>query len=212
MKRNVILLIVLLLVAAGAIGPPLYMKKALKAQQAKVEDIAKSYAEQGNTANQNQPGAGAGEISAEANKSQPSVEMDQNKPAPAPAPAPGDNKTVTLPESGCNVWIAIVGENGEMLYEAGQVVVNKDNKWGITALGALDTTGISYFTAPTWPDFVASISGQANKGTAGWMYSVNGEAPMHMASKHPVKAGDKVIWWYSKSMEQPMPLWEDLAR
>lgn len=227
MKRNVILLIVLLLVAAGAIGPPLYMKKALKAQQAKVEDIAKSYAEQGNTANQNQPGAGAGEISAEANKSQPSVEMDQNKPAPGqqagesnsaarenavPAQAPGDIKTVTLPESGCKVWIAIVGENGELLNKAGQVVVEKDNKWGVTALGVLDTTGIPYTTMPTWPDFVASISGQANKGTAGWMYSVNGEAPMHMASKHPVKTGDKVIWWYSKSMEQPMPLWEDLAR
>jgi hypothetical protein len=110
------------------------------------------------------------------------------------------------------VGLAVVGKNGESLYRAGQVVVKKDNKWGITALGALGAAGISYTTMPAWPDFVDSIGGQANKGMAGWMYSVNGEIPMHMADKHPVKAGDKVIWWYSKSMDQPPPRWEDLVR
>jgi len=33
-----------------------------------------------------------------------------------------------------------------------------------------------------------------------------------MASKHPVKAGDRVIWWYSKSMSAPRPDWEELLK
>ena len=44
------------------------------------------------------------------------------------------------------------------------------------------------------------------------MYSVNGDVPMHMADRHPVKAGDRVIWWYSNSMEQPQPHWDDLIK
>ena len=113
-------------------------------------------------------------------------------------------------EEGVRVWIAVVGQNGELLFPPSQVTVKKDHNWGVTALGALDATGLPYTTKPTWPDFVESIGGQANYQMSGWMYSVNGEVPMHMASKHPVKAGDKVIWWYSTSMDKPAPRWEDL--
>ncbi|TEB10392.1 DUF4430 domain-containing protein [Pelotomaculum propionicicum] len=209
-------------------------------QYKQAENTGINAKEQGGAANQNQPAAGAGQISPESDKGLPDTEAKQGDPAPqqqaaassvasrestasapsgdtvavtASAPS-GDAATVTSPavspESGCTVWIAVVGKNGGQLFQAGQVVVKKDNKWGITALGALDATGLSYTTMPTWPDFVSSVSGQANSGVSGWMYSVNGDVPMHMADKHPVKAGDKVIWWYSDSMEQPQPQWDDL--
>ena len=119
---------------------------------------------------------------------------------------------VVAPVSGCKVGIAVVGENGELLFGPAQVIVKKDNKWGITALGALDATGITYAMYPAWPDFVQSISGQACRGVSGWMYNVNGDVPMHMADKHPLKTGDKVIWWYSKSMDQPTPQWDELVQ
>lgn len=114
-------------------------------------------------------------------------------------------------EAGCRVWVAVIGKNDEFLFRPAQVTVETDSRWGVTALGALDATGLPYAMKPAWPDFVDSIGGQACSGMAGWMYSVNGEVPMHMASKHPVKTGDKVIWWYSRSMDQPPPRWEDLV-
>lgn len=113
-------------------------------------------------------------------------------------------------QPGCGVGIAVVGIGGELLYPPATVSVRADNKWEITALGALDATGLPYAMKPMWPSFVDSISGQACKGVSGWMYMVNGEIPMHLADKHPVKEGDKVIWWYSESMDQEPPVWDKL--
>ncbi|NLJ76968.1 MAG: DUF4430 domain-containing protein [Peptococcaceae bacterium] len=132
------------------------------------------------------------------------------------APSSAGDAAVTAPavepEKGFSVGIAVVGKEGEQLYKAGHVLLTEDNKWGANALGALEATGLPYVNSPTWRSFVYSICGQANHGVTGWMYSVNGDAPMHMADKHPVKAGDKVIWWYSHSMEQPQPRWEELTQ
>jgi hypothetical protein len=184
---------------------------------------------------QRQPVTDGGQSSPSINPSQPAGE-----PAPSSSPAvkqdnqapggaskeqtlanpqggaspsqPGANSyAAPVREAGCRVWVAVLGKNDELLFKPGQVTIKPENKWGITALGALDATGLPYATKPTWPDFVDAIGGQANCQMAGWMYSVNGEVPMHMASKHPVKTGDKVIWWYSRSMDQPPPRWEDLA-
>jgi len=230
MKRKLIYFIVLLVILAGAIGPALYMHKVVGSQQkykqaesSKTDDYGAK--EQDNAAGRGQPAAGTDQTSPVADKDQPAAEAKQGGPAPnqqnsatgsasresAPPQVSSNSAPVAAPESGCKVGIAVVGKNGEFLFRAGQVIVKKDNKWGSTPLGALDTAGIPYTTLPTWPDFVNSIGGQANSGMAGWMYSVNGEIPMHMADKHPVKTGDKVIWWYSKSMEQPPPQWEDLV-
>ncbi|MGI9861284.1 DUF4430 domain-containing protein [Moorella naiadis] len=183
---------------------------------------------------QGQPAAGGGQSSPNVNLSQPAGEsapssspaVKQDNQAPGGASKeqslakpqggaspfqPGANSSAAPErEAGCRVWVAVVGKNDAFLFKPGQVTIKPDNKWGITALGALDATGLPYATKPTWPDFVDAIGGQANYQMAGWMYSVNGEVPMHMASKHPVKTGDKVIWWYSRSMDQPPPRWEDL--
>ncbi|OAT81313.1 DUF4430 domain-containing protein [Desulfotomaculum copahuensis] len=115
-------------------------------------------------------------------------------------------------ESGCRVGVAVVGENCELLYGPADVTVNPKNRWGLTALGALDATGLSYNVSTRWSGFIEAITGQNNHGQAGWMYVVNGQTPMVAADQHPVKAGDKVIWWYSKSMGSTAPAWDGLLK
>ncbi|PKM48054.1 MAG: hypothetical protein CVV03_00350 [Firmicutes bacterium HGW-Firmicutes-8] len=232
MKQKLIYFIALLVILAGAIGPALYMHKTVSSNQPdKQVEISKTadygLKEQGNTTDRSQTAASNSQVSSEVNKDQPAAETKQGSTAikqhnstsasisreTMPRSQVSNNSIpVVAPESGCKVGIAVVGESGEFLFGPAQVIVKKDNKWGITAMGALDAAGIPYAMKPTWPDFVDSISGQACRGVAGWMYNVNGDVPMHMADKHPVKTGDKVIWWYSKSMDQPTPQWDDLVQ
>jgi len=113
------------------------------------------------------------------------------------------------PES-CQVDIAIVGMKGQILWDPATVTVNKNNKWGLTALGALDATGLKYSMSPVYGNLVLSIAEQANKGMCGWMYKVNNETPMVAATEKRVNPGDKIIWWYSESINNPGPTWEGL--
>ncbi|AKX96880.1 Ig-like, group 2 [Moorella thermoacetica] len=110
---------------------------------------------------------------------------------------------------GCTVDIAVVGRNGELLYGPGAVTVSKDGRWGLTALGALEATGLPYEEAG---GFVKSIAGQANSGMNGWMYKVNGSVPMVSASQEIVRDGDQVIWWYSMDLNSPGPTWDSLLK
>ncbi len=140
-------------------------------------------------------------------KKQPQTSLPGQAVAPAASPVPSSSEA-----QGCQVGIAVVGTGGKLLYAPANVKVVSQNKWGITALGSLDATGLTYAMKSTWPDFVDSIGGQSCQGVAGWMYMVNGEIPMHLADKHPVKEGDQVIWWYSESMDQEPPVWDKLAK
>ncbi|HHY40835.1 MAG TPA: DUF4430 domain-containing protein, partial [Syntrophaceticus sp.] len=77
------------------------------------------------------------------------------------------NKTVT-------VSIAIVGKDGELIYEPGEVTVQESGEWGLTALGALEATGVSYEVKDTdYGPYVTSVNGQAGDPNGGWMYTVN---------------------------------------
>ncbi|MDD4238512.1 MAG: DUF4430 domain-containing protein [Desulfotomaculaceae bacterium] len=220
MKRKLTYLIALLVVLGAAIVPALYMQKVFNSQQQyqQAEVIAPNAGEQIGAADQTASNPDQSLIINEVKQDKPvpdqqvATSNNNSRESAAPPEAASDSSPAVTPESGCMVGIAVVGKEGESLYSAGKVVVRKDNKWGITAMGALDATGLPYSTMPTWPDFVSSICGQANSGVSGWMYSVNGDIPMHMADKHPVKTGDKVIWWYSNSMEQPRPQWGDLVQ
>ncbi|PRR72841.1 S-layer homology domain-containing protein [Moorella stamsii] len=109
----------------------------------------------------------------------------------------------------CTVDIAVVGMNGELLYGPGSVMVSKNGRWGLTALGALDATGLPYVDDN---GFVKSIAGQANSGMNGWMYKVNGSVPMVSASQKTIQDGDQVIWWYSTDWSSPGPVWESLLK
>lgn len=112
--------------------------------------------------------------------------------------------------SGCRVDIAVVGMKGQLLFGPATVTVDQNNKWGLTALGALDATGLKYSISPVYGNFVRSIAGQDNKGMAGWMYKVNEEIPMVAASEKGIRSGDKIIWWYSETLNSTGPTWEGL--
>ncbi|NPV89767.1 MAG: DUF4430 domain-containing protein [Firmicutes bacterium] len=159
-------------------------------------------------------GSGIEEKAAPQTPARISDTKDQTERGGATPAAPVKAGPVQSPsvQPGCRVGVAVIGIGSELLYPPSTVNVSPGNKWGITALGALDATGLPYTMKPMWQNFVDSIRGQACKGVAGWMYMVNGEIPMHLADKHPVKEGDKVIWWYSESMDQEPPSWDKLKK
>jgi hypothetical protein len=231
-NRKLVYLLVFLVVLAGVILPAVYSNKAdsLQGKGVPVESEATSGGETSESASgdiqkegqqdreiqpQDRESGTEEKVAAEKGQSSSNLKTgDRPKEGSSGAKSSPPSKDVSQssPDSGCRVGVAVVGMDGELLFGPAYVVVKKDNKWGQTALGALEATGLPYTTKPFWPDFVESICGQSNQGTSGWMYMVNGEVPMHMADKHPVKDGDKVIWWYSRSMDQPPPRWDELGR
>ena len=55
------------------------------------------------------------------------------------------------------VNIAIVGKDGELIYAPGEITVQESGDWGLTALGALDATGVSYEVEEyDWGPYVTS--------------------------------------------------------
>lgn len=147
--------------------------------------------------------AASGKMPAEDSQQKQAPQQPQ-KTAAEPAPSASGSGTV--------VGIAVVGSSGELLYGPAEVRIGKESSWGVTALGALDATGLPYTLSPRYADLVDSIAGQRNRGQSGWMYNVNGEIPAVAAAKKPLKQGDKVIWWYSKSIDQAPPSWDDLEK
>lgn len=137
---------------------------------------------------------------------------------PKPAPQQQSSKETAASqasspsESATVIGIAVIGNDGELLYGPAEVEIAKENTWGITALGALDATALPYTISARYADLVDSIAGQRNRGQAGWMYNVNGEIPAVAAAKKPVKQGDKVLWWYSQSIAQTPPSWDELVK
>ena len=105
------------------------------------------------------------------------------------------------------VKMAIVGREGELLYRPGSITVRQDSQWGLTALGALAATGLDYVESK---GLVKSIAGQANAGMKGWMYQVNGTAPMVSAANYQIRPGDQIIWWYSTDINTPGPTWSQV--
>lgn len=120
------------------------------------------------------------------------------------------------PDDGCSVEVAVVGKEGELLFGSARVTVSPGNKWGLTALGALEATGLRYMThdvyyqTSKYHNFVVCIEGQVNEGTNGWMYRVNEEIPLRAANEKRIEPGDRVIWWYSRGIGSPAPSWENL--
>jgi hypothetical protein len=113
--------------------------------------------------------------------------------------------------STCSVSIAVVGRNGEIRFGPTTVTVISTNPWGLTALGALDATGLPYTISTKWDGYVESIAGQANSGMQGWMYTINDTAPLGLAKDQVIASGDRVIWYYSQSIDQAAPTWAQLT-
>jgi hypothetical protein len=148
------------------------------------------------------PGFAAGENEAE--PAAPAAPVQSAGAAPI-APAVPDSDAV-------EVNIVVVGSDGEVLFGPSSVKLKEKEGWGVTALGALEATGVSYEVSKRWPDFVETIAGQRNKGQAGWLYKVNEEVPLVAAGKKQLAAGDRVIWWYSRSINNPAPVWEQFVK
>lgn len=71
---------------------------------------------------------------------------------------------------------------------------------GATAYDALCALGLSVNAYGTsYGTYVAAIGGLAEKehgAKSGWMYSVNGTAPMTACSNYVLSNGDTVVWYY----------------
>ena len=120
--------------------------------------------------------------------------------------APGQD--VPLPNT-LLVDIAVVGKAGQLLYGPAPLILDRENRYGPTPLGALAGTGLPY--AVTKAGFVHVISGQANAGSNGWMYQVNGQTPMLGATDYQLNEGDQVLWWYSEGLDASPPSWKELS-
>ncbi|HJJ54444.1 MAG TPA: DUF4430 domain-containing protein [Methanocorpusculum sp.] len=74
----------------------------------------------------------------------------------------------------------------------------------MSVFGILDASGMAIQTKGTdYGIYIHSIDGMAAQDgtTNGWMYQVNGIAPGQGASNYITHDGDKIIWYYSDSME-----------
>ncbi len=110
-------------------------------------------------------------------------------------------------DDGIKVYIALVGSDGELLYSPRRVSVDPDDTWGLTAVGALDATGLSWSYTP---GLVTEIEGQSNEGMNGWMCKINKDPLSISAFESEVEQGDEVIWWYSYDPYSDGPDWDDL--
>lgn len=144
-------------------------------------------------------------------ESYPSKAAGREQVVPA-VKKPSGSPPEAVKENGCAAFIAVVGVNGELFYGPASITVTKKDVKDVTALDALEATGLPYSLSTRWPGFIEEIAGQRNKGQSGWMYLVNGEVPLVAAGQKQIKGGDKVIWWYSKSMNNPLPNWDGLVK
>lgn len=68
---------------------------------------------------------------------------------------------------------------------------------GATAYDALVATGAQLDGTPSYVTSINGIAEGAAGKSSGWMYEVNGEAPMVAANECTLKEGDAVRWYYS---------------
>ncbi|MGQ9557901.1 MAG: DUF4430 domain-containing protein [Desulfurispora sp.] len=132
-----------------------------------------------------------------------------------PPASPGGADELGREKSGYDrgmVGLAVVGRQGELLFGPALLPLPAAGRTPPTALDVLDLAGLGYQLSSRFPGFVTAIAGQENKGQAGWMYKVNQEIPAVTADRKTLQPGDKVIWWYSNKMGDPVPVWEELKR
>ncbi len=228
MRSRLIYIVLFLAVMAGIMGPVIYSGK-LKERSQVGEGPAAGEAYKSRTEAETPPesAAGGGTVS-----DRPSGLREDNGPpggagagredspagsagqagGPPPEQKPDSSPPVGAKAGGFAVSIAVMGMDDKLLFGPREVALTGKNGWGTTALGALHATGLPYTVSSRWPGFVEAVAGQHNKGQSGWMYKVNDEIPLVAAGQKPVKDGDRVIWWYSKSMGAPVPDWNELNK
>jgi len=225
LKRKVYYVVPLLLLLLGLLGPAVYSNKVNKDNT----PTAVAVMDTDDSAASGETAAGAGNVNHDQSGTpvQPSSEINKGTAdsnatgqekgqavaglTPVPDPPPNTAGSASADKE-VTVKVAVLGKNGELLFGPASVTITKKDAMGVTALDALDATGLPYYISAKWPDFVESVAGQSNKGQSGWMFKVNEEIPLVASDDRPVTNGDKVIWWYSRSMDIPPPEWDDLLK
>ncbi|HCX02942.1 MAG TPA: hypothetical protein DHM42_00530, partial [Clostridiales bacterium] len=105
------------------------------------------------------------------------------------------------------VYLAVIDEDGELIYSPRRVSISENDTYGLTALGALDASGLDYSFSDDNPGMVVNIEGLENFGLNGWMYSVDGSVPKVLPGDKTINSGDKVLFWYSTSAMEGSPDW-----
>lgn len=121
---------------------------------------------------------------------------DPTPPGPSPGPGPSINYVDVDPGSGTFEYTTNHPE-----WPAVTFTIDR-----MSAFGVLIASGNSVVTAERWGGlYIDSINGKIpSSDTEGWMYQVNGNSPGSMANNYPVSVGDKVIWYFSKDMSDPV--------
>lgn len=102
-------------------------------------------------------------------------------------------------DQGIPVDVEVTGKSGETLYDRDTVSLENSDEHGITPVGALDKTGLSYDYDSI--EYIHTIDGQGPQGMSGWMYKVNGVSPETPAIDYIVDSGDYVLWFFSSETD-----------
>jgi hypothetical protein len=113
-------------------------------------------------------------------------------------------------DNSISIYIAIAGKDSNLLYKPGSVRISPNSKYGLTAMSALDATGLSYELSNRNDGMVVSIAGQKNEGLNGWCGKVNSTPFWDVPKEIPVEAGDRIIFWYSLNADFEGPDWDDV--
>lgn len=106
------------------------------------------------------------------------------------------------------VYLAIIDAEGKTIFGPSVLNIDKDDEYGLTALGALIKTGVAHEFGD-FRGYIIEIEGIKSEGMDGWMYSVNEESPNVGAIDKEIKNGDKILWYYSKSESSDLPAWPE---
>ncbi len=109
------------------------------------------------------------------------------------------------------VNIAVVGNNGTLLFGPSSISISPGDRFGLTAMGVLNKTGLRWSFSDRWEGLIVEVAGEQNQGMSGWMYSVNARVPGVLASEQSVSDGDRIIFWYSQDASVSSPEWDRLG-
>ncbi|MDD3878771.1 MAG: S-layer homology domain-containing protein [Syntrophomonas sp.] len=113
--------------------------------------------------------------------------------------------------SNTTVSIAVVSKDGSLLYGPSSICLSSQDRFGLTAMGALNKTGLIWGFSEQWEGLIVKIAGEQNQGMSGWMYSVNSRVPGVLACEQSVSNGDRIIFWYSQDASASSPEWDCLG-
>ena len=118
-------------------------------------------------------------------------------------PETGETPGIGSNPDSISIYITVTGKNGATVLSRRRITVNSGDEFGMTPLGALAKTNLSYTTK--FDDaYVSSIDGVTEdlRGTAGWVWEVNGDRPGLACNDFTLEDGDEVVWlWVNDAGE-----------